>query len=108
MNRIRRIAMQLLEKYDGMFSTDFESNKELLEKIAVFRSKELRNEVAGYITRHIMRKSTKTSAMDDKDSSGSSGGSGGSGSNLSTDEESKSVAEVEVKANTPSDDRTKQ
>ncbi|MEM2049191.1 MAG: hypothetical protein QW181_06055, partial [Candidatus Nitrosocaldus sp.] len=85
--------------------TDFESNKELLEKIAVFRSKELRNEVAGYITRHIMRKSTKTSAMDDKDSSG---GSGGSGSNLSTDEESKSVAEVEVKANTPSDDRTKQ
>ncbi|MEM2317705.1 MAG: 30S ribosomal protein S17e [Candidatus Nitrosocaldus sp.] len=105
MNRIRRIAMQLLEKYDGMFSTDFESNKELLEKIAVFRSKELRNEVAGYITRHIMRKSTKTSAMDDKDSSGSSGGSG---SNLSTDEESKSVAEVEVKANTPSDDRTKQ
>ncbi|MEM1951191.1 MAG: 30S ribosomal protein S17e [Candidatus Nitrosocaldus sp.] len=105
MNRIRRIAMQLLEKYDGMFSTDFESNKELLEKIAVFRSKELRNEVAGYITRHIMRKSTKTSAMDDKDSSG---GSGGSGSNLSTDEESKSVAEVEVKANTPSDDRTKQ
>ncbi len=102
MNRIRRIAMQLLEKYDGMFSTDFESNKELLEKIAVFRSKELRNEVAGYITRHIMRKSTKTSAMDDKDSSG------GSGSNLSTDEESKSVAEVEVKANTPSDDRTKQ
>ncbi|MEM0365395.1 MAG: hypothetical protein QXS25_07510, partial [Candidatus Nitrosocaldus sp.] len=100
--------MQLLEKYDGMFSTDFESNKELLEKIAVFRSKELRNEVAGYITRHIMRKSTKTSAMDDKDSSGGSGGSGGSGSNLSTDEESKSVAEVEVKANTPSDDRTKQ
>ncbi|MCS7141847.1 MAG: hypothetical protein NZ888_06650 [Candidatus Nitrosocaldus sp.] len=57
MNRIRRIAMQLLERYDGMFTADFESNKELLDKIAVFRSKELRNEVAGYITRHIMRRS---------------------------------------------------
>ncbi|GBC72759.1 hypothetical protein HRbin04_00151 [archaeon HR04] len=68
MNRIRRIAMQLLERYDGMFSTDFESNKELLDKIAVFRSKELRNEVAGYITRHIMRKaSAQTTTMDEKD-----------------------------------------
>jgi Ribosomal protein S17E len=54
MNRIKRIAMQLIERYDGVFTTDFESNKQLLNKIAVFRSKELRNEVAGYITRYMM------------------------------------------------------
>jgi|FaiFalFF_MnMetaG_3_1042247.scaffolds.fasta_scaffold00310_21 small subunit ribosomal protein S17e len=54
MNRIKRIAMQLIERYDGAFTTDFESNKQLLNKIAVFRSKELRNEVAGYITRYMM------------------------------------------------------
>ncbi len=54
MNRIKRIAMQLIERYDGTFTTDFESNKQLLNKIAVFRSKELRNEVAGYITRYMM------------------------------------------------------
>lgn len=48
--------MQLIERYDGMFTTDFESNKQLLNKVAVFRSKELRNEVAGYITRYMMSK----------------------------------------------------
>ncbi|MFN4336993.1 MAG: 30S ribosomal protein S17e [Candidatus Nitrosocaldus sp.] len=74
MNRIRRIAMQLLERYDGMFTTDFESNKELLERIAVFRSKELRNEVAGYITRHVMRRSSakpKSTGIDEDDQSAS-------------------------------------
>ncbi|MEM4400718.1 MAG: 30S ribosomal protein S17e [Candidatus Nitrosocaldus sp.] len=78
MNRIKRIAMQLLERYDGMFTTDFESNKELLEKIAIFRSKELRNEVAGYITRHVMRrayadKTIVQSAEMDEESSQSTG-----------------------------------
>jgi small subunit ribosomal protein S17e len=57
MNRIKRIAMQLIERYDGAFTTDFESNKQLLNKIAIFRSKELRNEVAGYITRYMMSSS---------------------------------------------------
>ncbi len=57
MNRIKRIAMQLIERYDGAFTTDFESNKQLLNKIAIFRSKELRNEVAGYITRYMMGRS---------------------------------------------------
>lgn len=98
MNRIRRIATQLLERYDGMFSTDFESNKELLDKIAVFRSKELRNEVAGYITRHIMRKaSAQTTTMDEEEEVGDSSGSS---SSRSTENEG-----VE-KANTVVDDTT--
>jgi Ribosomal protein S17E len=50
MNRIKRISMQLLERYGDMFSIDFDKNKEVLTKIAVIRSKGLRNEVAGYIT----------------------------------------------------------
>ena len=50
MNRIKRISMQLLERYGDMFSIDFDKNKEVLNKVAVIRSKGLRNEVAGYIT----------------------------------------------------------
>jgi len=50
MNRIKRISMQLLERHGDMFGMDFDKNKDVLTKIAVLRSKNLRNEVAGYIT----------------------------------------------------------
>ncbi len=50
MNRIKRISMQLLGKYGDMFSTDFDKNKEVLNTVAIIRSKGLRNEIAGYIT----------------------------------------------------------
>jgi len=50
MNRIKRISMQLLDKHGDMFTIDFDKNKDVLNKIAVLRSKNLRNEVAGYIT----------------------------------------------------------
>ncbi len=50
MNRIKRISMQLLERYGDMFSIDFDKNKEVLNKVAIIRSKGLRNEIAGYIT----------------------------------------------------------
>ncbi len=53
MNRIKRISMQLLDRYSDMFTGDFEKNKEVLNKVAVIRSKGLRNEVAGYITIYI-------------------------------------------------------
>ncbi len=58
MNRIKRIALQLLEKYPTLFTTQYEDNKEALNKVAEFRSKELRNMVAGYITSY-MKKSLK-------------------------------------------------
>ena len=50
MNKIKRISMQLLEMYGSMFGIDFDKNKEVLSKVAIIRSKGLRNEVAGYIT----------------------------------------------------------
>ncbi len=47
--------MLLLEKYGNLFTTDFEKNKEVLSRVAIIRSKELRNEIAGYITRLMNR-----------------------------------------------------
>lgn len=50
MNRIKRISMTLMDRYGDMFSVDFDKNKEIINKVAVIRSKGLRNEIAGYIT----------------------------------------------------------
>jgi small subunit ribosomal protein S17e len=50
MNRIKRISNEILERYPENFGTDFDENKAILKKIAVVRSKLLRNRIAGYIT----------------------------------------------------------
>ena len=50
MDRVRRIAEQILEKHPDLFTADFENNKELLIEVAIIRTKALRNEIAGYIT----------------------------------------------------------
>jgi len=55
MNRIRKLAEELLEKYPEKFTTNFEENKKTLNEMAEVRSKFLRNKVAGYITRMVMR-----------------------------------------------------
>lgn len=43
--------MQILDKNRDIFGTDFTGNKMALAKVAVIRSKQVRNEIAGYITR---------------------------------------------------------
>lgn len=55
MNRIRRIANELLQKYPDRFTADYEKNKQALNEIAEFRSKYLRNKLAGYIARKLKR-----------------------------------------------------
>ncbi|MFQ6011334.1 MAG: 30S ribosomal protein S17e [Nitrososphaerales archaeon] len=50
MNRIRRLSTKLLEEFPDRFSSDYEKNKEVLAEIALIRNKQLRNEIAGYIT----------------------------------------------------------
>lgn len=50
----------LLERYPERFTDSFEHNKKELDKIAIITSKQLRNELAGYITHRIkMMKRTK-------------------------------------------------
>lgn len=50
MNRIKRVSIQILEKYDDLFTDDFDKNKAVLEQVSIVRSKQLRNKIAGYIT----------------------------------------------------------
>jgi small subunit ribosomal protein S17e len=48
---IKQIGTMLLERYPQSFNTDFETNKESVEKLTNVESKSVRNRIAGYITR---------------------------------------------------------
>jgi ribosomal protein S17E len=50
LNKVRKLAEELLTKYPTMFSTNFDSNKKALEKVAIIRNRALRNQIAGTIT----------------------------------------------------------
>ncbi len=53
---IKRDGMKLFEMGRDVFTESFEENKKLLERFAEFRSKKLRNVIAGYITKLVKEK----------------------------------------------------
>ena len=55
MDRIKKISMEIIETYKEKFGTDFSENKKILDEIAIVRSKGLKNQLAGFITRFIKR-----------------------------------------------------
>ena len=48
---VKRIARELVERFPGKFTTDFEANKKLVKSLTNISSAKLRNRVAGYTTR---------------------------------------------------------
>ena len=46
----KRIARELVERFPDKFTTDFETNKKLVDTFTNISSKKLRNRIAGYIT----------------------------------------------------------
>ena len=46
---IKNICNDLMKKYSGMITTDFELNKQLLNEIAEIQTKKLRNRIAGML-----------------------------------------------------------
>jgi len=47
---IKRISIELIDRYPYSFGTDFEPNKQFLKQVGLDVSKKLRNKVAGYVT----------------------------------------------------------
>lgn len=47
---VKRISLELIEKYEYSFQAEFEPNKQFLKEIGLDTSKKLRNKIAGYIT----------------------------------------------------------
>jgi small subunit ribosomal protein S17e len=54
-DRVKKMANELLERYPDKFTSDFNENKETIKNFAIVRSKELRNKIAGYITKNVNR-----------------------------------------------------
>ena len=54
-NRVRKLSMEILETHEGVFGSNFEDNKNALSSIATITSKELKNKIAGFITKTIKR-----------------------------------------------------
>ncbi len=55
MNRIKRLSFEALEDNKSKFGEDFAENKKVLNQISIIRSKSLKNEITGYITRLIKK-----------------------------------------------------
>lgn len=49
-NYIKRIALDLVQKYPTVFNADFENNKMLVSKLTNVESIMMRNRIAGYVT----------------------------------------------------------
>jgi len=47
---IKRISLELIEKYPYSFQPEYEPNKQFLKEIGLDVSKKLRNKIAGYVT----------------------------------------------------------
>jgi small subunit ribosomal protein S17e len=52
---IKRVSIELLNKYPQAFSRDFENNKEMVNNLTDVYSVKMRNRIAGYITRYMSR-----------------------------------------------------
>ena len=48
---VKRISIDLIDKYPKSFTMEFEQNKQFLKEIGLDVSKKLRNKIAGYVTR---------------------------------------------------------
>jgi len=48
---VKRLARELVERYEDSFSKEFNHNKELVDELLTNTTKRLRNRIAGYITR---------------------------------------------------------
>lgn len=49
--RVKKIAREMVKRHPDKFTTDFESNKKVLQSLSNISSVRLRNRIAGYITR---------------------------------------------------------
>ena len=55
MDRIKRFSTEILSEYKDNFGIDFNENKKHLNEITIIRSKSLKNKIAGYITKILLR-----------------------------------------------------
>ncbi|MGH9973063.1 MAG: 30S ribosomal protein S17e [Nitrososphaeraceae archaeon] len=67
MNRVKKLSTELLNKYPNKFNVDFQQNKKVIGEIAKVRSKELRNQIAGYIASYINKQAKEQNKKIEED-----------------------------------------
>jgi small subunit ribosomal protein S17e len=65
-NRIKRLSFEVLDEHKSEFGEDFADNKKALNQISIIRSKSLKNEVTGYITRLIKKENREEKIKQDR------------------------------------------
>jgi small subunit ribosomal protein S17e len=60
LEKTRRLAETVLKRHPESFSTDYEKNKKALEELALIPSKQLRNQIAGYIAKSLKEDEEET------------------------------------------------
>ena len=48
---VKRVTEELYSEHAGDFGRDFTSNKAVVDRFLIFKSRKIRNVVAGYVTR---------------------------------------------------------
>jgi small subunit ribosomal protein S17e len=67
LNRVKRLSTDLLNRYRDKFNVDFQQNKKTIDGIATVRSKELRNQIAGYIASYMNRQTKEQNKKIEQD-----------------------------------------
>lgn len=49
---IKRVAIELVERFPDRFTGDFDHNKKAVSELADIQGKAMRNRIAGYVTRY--------------------------------------------------------
>lgn len=62
-----RLSIQVLERHKDRFTDDFAQNKKILDQLAIVRSKGLKNEIAGYITKHVKKQMVVKAAKEERE-----------------------------------------
>lgn len=67
LNRVKKLSTELLNRYPNKFNVDFQQNKKVIGEIAKVRSKELRNQIAGYIASYINKQAKEQNKKIEED-----------------------------------------
>jgi len=60
---VKRAARELIERFPGKFTNEYEANKTAVNEVLIAPSKKLRNLIAGYVTRLRVTDAKKATMM---------------------------------------------
>ena len=67
LNRVKKLSTELLNRYPNKFNVDFQQNKKTIDELATVSSKELRNQIAGFIASYINRQTKEQNKKIEED-----------------------------------------